>query len=48
VRSCCVSGDGGVRLLLDGDKKLLLGSRRAEDLESAIARASGRDPGGVD
>ena len=43
-----VSGDRGVRLLLDGEKKLLLGSRRAEEFEAAIVRASGREPGGVD
>ncbi|MBI5501984.1 MAG: PH domain-containing protein [Deltaproteobacteria bacterium] len=43
-----VSGDRGVRLLLDGGKKLLLGSQRAEALEAAIAKAAGREPGGVD
>jgi len=43
-----VSGDRGVRLLLDGDKKLLLGSQRAEALESAIAKASRKEPGGVE
>lgn len=37
-----VSGKRGVRLLLTTGDKLLLGSQRAEALEAAMARASGR------
>jgi hypothetical protein len=47
-RAYNVSGDRGVRLLLADGKKLLLGSQRAEELEAAIAAATGKQPGGVD
>ena len=42
-----VSGNRGVRLELVNGKRLLIGSRRAGELESAIARAKGCAAPGV-
>jgi hypothetical protein len=47
-RAYNVSGNRGVRLRLAGDRRLLIGSQRADELAAAIAAASGKAPGGVE
>jgi len=46
-RALNISGSEGVQLVFHDGQRLLLGSLRADALEQAIARASGRQPGNI-